>query len=199
MSRAMFKTVISPTRRIIAWVACLAVLMLPGIGFVQEPTYRSLLAFSPRDYYIRHVGFVGRIGPAKTDPDTRDAKFRIVPGLADKKCVSFESTNVRDHYFKNAFFRIVLAKRLDEQKFREDATFCTVSGLHKSNRSGTASMSFRSLNYPDRYIRHRNFELWLDPFENTPLFRDDATFFMVQPAAREMSFEGDTVLVPAGV
>jgi hypothetical protein len=42
-------------------------------------------------------------------------------------------------------------------------------------------MSLRSFNFPDRYIRHRDFELWLDPFENTPLFRDDATFFMVRP------------------
>lgn len=199
MSRAMFKTIISPIQRIVAWVVCLALLMLPGIGFVQEPTYRSLLAFSPRDYYIRHVGFVGRIGQAKTELDVRDAKFRIVPGLADSRCVSFESTNVRDHYLKNAFFRIVLAKRLDEQQFREDATFCTVPGLHKTNRSGTESMSFRSFKFPNRYIRHRNFELWLDLLENTPLFRDDATFFMVQPAKREMSFEGNTVSVPTGI
>jgi hypothetical protein len=199
MSSAMFRTIISPIRRIVACVACLVMLVLPAVGFVQQPTYRSLLAFSPRDYYIRHAGFVGRIGQAKTDLDVRDAKFQIVPGLADSKCVSFESTNVRDHYLKHAFSRIVLAKRLDEQKFREDATFCTVPGLHKTNRSGTESMSFRSFNFPNRYIRHRNFELWLDPFENTPLFRDDATFFMVQPAKREMSFEGNTVLVPTGI
>ena len=199
MSKAMIETTISPIRRIVAWVACLALLMLPGVGFVQQPTYRSLLAFSPRNYYIRHAGFVGRIGQAKTDRDVREAKFRIVPGLADHKCVSFEATNVRDHYLKHAFSRIVLAKRLDEQKFREDATFCTVAGLHKTNRSGTASMSFRSFNFPDRYIRHRNFELWLDRFENTPLFRDDATFFMVEPAKREMSFDGRTVLVPTGI
>ena len=130
---------------------------------------------------MRHAGFLGRIGQTKTDVDARDAKFRVVPGLADKNCVSFEATNVRDHYFKHAFFRIVLAKRLDEQKFREDATFCIVSGLHRIKRSGIDSMSFRSFNFPDRYIRHRNFELWLDPFENTPMFRDDATFFMVPP------------------
>jgi hypothetical protein len=198
MSRAMFKTTFNSIRRIAPWVACIVLLLLPGIGFVQEPKYRSLLAFSPQDYYIRHAGFVGRIGQAKTDVDVKNAKFRIVPGLADSKCVSFEATNVPDHYLKHAFFRIVLAKRLDEKNFREDATFCTAPGLHKTNRSGAESMSFRSFNFPDRYIHHRNFELWLDPFENTPLFRDDATFFMVQPATREMSFEGGTVLVPAG-
>ena len=152
-----------------------------GLAFVQEPEFRSLQAYRPQNYYMRHAGFVGRIGQPKTDLDVRDAKFRVVPGLADKNCVSFEATNVRDHYFKHAFFRIVLAKRLDEQKFREDATFCIVSGLHRTNRSGIDSMSFRSFNFPDRYIRHRNSELWLDPFETTPMYRDDATFFMFPP------------------
>lgn len=184
-------------RRAAAWIVCLALLMLPGVGFVQEPKYRSLQAYRPQDHYMRHAGFLGRIGRTKTELDVRDANFRVVPGLADKNCVSFEASNVRDHYLKHAFWRIVLAKRLDEQKFREDATFCIVWGLHKTNRSGSDSMSFRSFNFPDRYIRHRNFELWLDPSENTTLFRDDATFFMVQPARLEMSFEGDTVLVPA--
>jgi Alpha-L-arabinofuranosidase B (ABFB) domain len=190
------KTIASSIRRAAPWVACILLLILPGVGFVQEPKYRSLQAYRPQNQFMRHAGFLGRIGRTKTDLDVRDAIFRIVPGLADRNCVSFESTNVRDHYFKHAFWRIVLAKRLDEQKFREDATFCIVWGLHRTNRSGADSMSFRSFNFPDRYIRHRNFELWLDPMENTALFRDDATFFMVNPATREMSFEGDTVLVP---
>jgi len=168
-------------KRTAAWVACLALLMPPGVAFVQEPDFRSLQTYSPQNQYVRHAGFLGRIGPPTTDVDARDAKFRVVPGLADKNCVSFEAADVRDHYFKHAFFRIVLAKRLDEQKFREDATFCIVRGLHRIKPSRIDSMSFRSFNFPDRYIRHRDFELWLDPFENTPLFRNDATFFMVPP------------------
>ena len=174
MRRPTFETI---------WIGCLALLVLPGIAAVQEPDFRSLEAFRPQNQYVRHAGFLGRLGEPKTELDARDANFRIVPGLADKNCISFEATNVRDHYFKHAFGRVVLAKRLDEKKFREDATFCIVQGLHKTARSGTESLSFRSFNFPDRYIRHRNFELWLDPFENTPQYRDDATFFMVQPAA----------------
>jgi len=189
-----FKSITYSIRRAAVWVACFALLILPGVGFVQEPKYRSLQSYRPQDHFVRHAGFLGRIGRTKTELDVRDAKFRIVPGLADGNCVSFESTNVPDHYFKHAFWRIVLAKRLDEQKFREDATFCIVWGLHRTNRSGADSMSFRSFNFPDRYIRHRNFELWLDPLENTALFRDDATFFMVQPATREMTFDGGTAL-----
>ena len=181
MSRPTFRTIATSIKSTTTWVACLALLMLPAVAFVQEPEFRSLQAYRPENNYMRHAGFLGRIGQTKTDVDARDAKFRLVPGLADKHCVSFEATNIQDHFFKQAFFRIVLAKRLDEQKFREDATFCVVSGLHRIKRSGVESMSFRSFNFPDRYIRHRDSELWLDPFENTPLFRDDATFFMVPP------------------
>ena len=126
MPRATFRTIASSIKRTATWVACLALLMLPGVAFVQEPELRSLQAYRPQNHYIRHDGFLGRIGQTKTDLDARDAKFRVVPGLADKNCVSFEPTNVRDHYLKQAFCRIVLAKRLDEQKFREDATFCIV-------------------------------------------------------------------------
>jgi len=196
MPRARSRTILASIRSNAVWIGCLVLLMHPGVGFVQEPKSRSLQAYKPQDYYMRHVGFVGRISPAKSEQDVRDAQFQIVPGLADKNCISFESTNVRDHYLKHAFFRIVLAKRLDERKFSEDATFCIVYGLHKTSRSGADSMSFRSFNFPDRYIRHRNFELWLDPFENTPLFRDDATFFMVQPATRRMRLNGDISIFP---
>ena len=196
MPKASLRTISVSIWKIAAWISCLTLLMLPGVAFVQEPKFRSLQAYKPQDYYMRHVGFLGRISPTKSDQDVKDAQFQIVPGLANKNCISFESTNVRDHYLKHAFFRIVLAKRLDEQKFREDATFCIVWGLHKTTRSGAESMSFRSFNFPNRYIRHRNFDLWLDPYENTPLFRDDATFFMVQPATRGMSLDGDTVLFP---
>jgi hypothetical protein len=181
MPRATFRTIASSIKRTAAWSVCLALLMPPGVAFVQEAEFRSLQAYRPENNYMRHAGFLGRISQTKADVDARDAKFRVVPGLADKNCVSFEAADVRDHYFKQAFFRIVLAKRLDEKKFREDATFCIVPGLHRIKRSGIDSMSFRSFNFPNRYIRHRDFELWLDPFENTPSYRDDATFFMIPP------------------
>ncbi|MFM6252779.1 MAG: AbfB domain-containing protein, partial [Dolichospermum sp.] len=55
--------------------------------------------------------------------------------------------------------------------FRKDATFCPRRGL--SNKGGT---SYESYNFPGYYIRHRDFELWLDKFDGSSLFRDDASF-----------------------
>jgi len=39
--------------------------------------------------------------------------------------------------------------------------------------------SFESQNYRGNYIRHRNFELWKDPFNNSDLYQKDSTFKMV--------------------
>ncbi len=37
--------------------------------------------------------------------------------------------------------------------------------------------SFQSVNYPDRYLRHYNFQLELDPNDGTTAFKQDATFY----------------------
>jgi len=39
--------------------------------------------------------------------------------------------------------------------------------------------SFESLNFRGEYIRHRNFELWKDPFNNSELYQKDTRFKMV--------------------
>jgi hypothetical protein len=37
-------------------------------------------------------------------------------------------------------------------------------------------LSFQSVNYPDRFVRHKNYQLWLDPNDGSDLFNSDATF-----------------------
>jgi hypothetical protein len=44
-------------------------------------------------------------------------------------------------------------------------------------------MSFKSYNFPDRYLRHRGFAFFLDPYENNSLFQNDATFYIKDPPA----------------
>jgi len=51
--------------------------------------------------------------------------------------------------------------------------------------------SFESFNFRSHNIRHRNLELWMDPFNNSELFRLDHTFKMVTAldrAAGQVSF-----------
>ncbi|PZG01891.1 hypothetical protein C1I99_05000 [Micromonospora deserti] len=44
-------------------------------------------------------------------------------------------------------------------------------------------MSFVSYNYPSRRIRHRDFALWLDTYQDTALFRADSSFRLTTPWA----------------
>ncbi|UKO99088.1 AbfB domain-containing protein [Nostoc sp. UHCC 0870] len=60
--------------------------------------------------------------------------------------------------------------------FQADATFCPKPGL-----ADTTAVSFASFNYPNRYIRHRNYELWIDPQATDTLYKNDTTFKFVTP------------------
>ncbi|HEU5470925.1 MAG TPA: family 43 glycosylhydrolase [Actinophytocola sp.] len=52
-----------------------------------------------------------------------------------------------------------------------DSQFRIVSGL-----SGAGTISLESANFPGYFLRHRNFELWLDRNDGSALFRGDASF-----------------------
>ncbi|AGZ41173.1 AbfB domain-containing protein [Actinoplanes friuliensis] len=54
---------------------------------------------------------------------------------------------------------------------RADATFVLRRGL-----SDSKCVSFESVNFPGRFVRHQNFVLVLQPRESSPLFAADATF-----------------------
>jgi hypothetical protein len=158
----------------------------PAPGMAQQDVV-ALRAYRPTNFFVMHHDFTGRADALKSTQDARDTRVEIVKGLADPKCISLRAVSPPDHYYKQAYFRIVLAKRLDEPRFREDATFCLEAGLEKAMlaeaNARTKAISIRSYNFPNRFIRHRHGELWLDPLANTPDYRTSATFFIV-PAAQ---------------
>jgi hypothetical protein len=151
----------------------------PGMA---SPEAVALRAYRPPNYFVMHHDFTGRAAEIHSAQDIRDSQVRMVRGLADAKCVSFETVSPPDHYYKHAYSRIVVAKRLDEPRFREDSTFCVEGGFEKSRTPGLEAVSLRSYNQPDRFIRHRHGELWLDPRADTSDYRGSATFFIVPGA-----------------
>ena len=130
------------------------------------------------DRYIRHRGFLGYTEPIVGDLGRGDATFRIVPGL-NSRCVSLESQNHPDHFLRHERFRIKLARRENTPLFRDDATFCLVSGL-----AAATGVSLESATLPGHFIRHRNSELWLDRSNGSDQFRKDATFNVTHPGGQ---------------
>lgn len=103
------------------------------------------------------------------------SRFRVVPGRADPSGgrVSFESIDQPGSYLRHSAFRLVQQPDDGTALFSADVTFVPVQGLAHSMMT-----SFRSHNYPDRHLRHRSYQAWIDPIL-TDGDRADATFRMV--------------------
>ncbi len=139
----------------------------------------SLASLNYPDRSVRHRNFLGEITPIRTELDREDATFRVLPGLAGRGTVSLESINYPGHYLRHQDFRLRLQRlstEADKDLFRRDASFRVTAGLADSR-----GISLESLNFPDHFIRHRNFHLYLDKNDDSRLFREDATFLVRQP------------------
>lgn len=85
---------------------------------------------------------------------------------------SFESTNLPGFYLiHDDSKRIRIAKFENKSAFRKSASFYFRKGYAQDT-----SFSFESTVFRNFFIRHRNYELWLDKFDNSDLMKKDATF-----------------------
>jgi hypothetical protein len=131
-----------------------------------------LQAFShPKHYVSVSEGVVS----LTAEPPLELSRFRVVPGLAGTAGgrVSFESIDRPGTFLRHRSYRVVAHRNDGSALFAADATFLPVAGLGHSMLT-----SFRSHNYPDRHLRHRNFQVWIDPIA-TDRDRSDATFRVV--------------------
>lgn len=135
-----------------------------------QATIVSLQSYNYKTHFVRHANYLGEITPISSEQDKKDSAFKIVPGLADSRYISFESVNFPGYYLRHQSFRIKLQRFDGSQLFKEDATFIMLPGL-----ADHSCKSFESFNYPGLYIRHSHFHLYIDKGTDS-LFKQDATF-----------------------
>jgi alpha-L-arabinofuranosidase B-like protein/phosphatidylinositol-specific phospholipase C-like protein len=100
-----------------------------------------------------------------------DSAYQVVPGLADAGCVSFRSKRYPDRYLRHSNYAL-WADVNTGGVFAADATFCVRPAL-----GGDSNFrSFESKNFPNHFIRHASGRVRIDPFEDTAVFRQDATW-----------------------
>ncbi len=144
----------------------------------------SLRSFNLPDHFVRHGDFLGELSPVVSDLDRQDATFEMTAGMAPAPGVSFLSCQWASFALRHQDFRVKLhefsALRDDAPLFRNDATFVQVPGLADQSLA-----SFRSLNFPDRFLRHRDFHLFVEPPSgpDDQGFAGDATFKIDTPLA----------------
>jgi hypothetical protein len=136
------------------------------------PAWNRLKSYNFPGRYVRHSAYAGRIDPYPFDPYT-DSQWKLVPGLADRSGVSFQSVNNPTRYLRHYSYQLRLDVNDGTSTFAQDATFHKTGGL-----ADPTWTSFRSHNFPTRYIRHSDYALRIDPV-STAADRADATFSIV--------------------
>ncbi|MFC9961933.1 AbfB domain-containing protein [Streptomyces nigra] len=148
--------------------------------------YRSLRVTTPSytDRFMRHkdgAAFTDVVNAASDSLLKNDATWRIVPGLANGTCYSFESRNYPGQYLRHREYR-VYKEAGSGDLYRADATFCPVRGA-----DGGVRLS--AYNFPEQYLRHYDAELWLatpggtHTWDNAALFTQDTTWAVEAPWA----------------
>ncbi|MEU0335392.1 AbfB domain-containing protein [Streptomyces sp. NPDC006193] len=148
--------------------------------------YRSLRVTTPgfTDRYIRHKDgavYTEVVGANSDGLLKNDATWKIVPGLADGSCYSFESRNYPGQYLRHRDYR-VYKEAGSGDLFRTDATFCAVRGADGGVRLSAAG-------FPEQYLRHYNAELWLatpggtHAWDSPAHFAEDTTWAVEAPWA----------------
>ncbi len=156
---------------------------------------RIFMANNYYGYYFQHLDGTGVIAKIDTDKDEECAIFNIVPALSKNGpgYVSLESYNYPGYYFRHENFQIKLDRfesSPDKELFKEDASFRITQPLWQEGNYWKA-LSLESYNYPNHYIRHKNFRLYLES-EDSELFRKDATFELSLPSSHYLRYKKRT-------
>jgi galactose oxidase len=153
----------------------------PQLPMLAVGASRSFQAVNYPDRMMRHyafLGFLDRVGAQSPSLTKLDAAFTVRQGLGDPACYSLESRNYPGYYLRHYGFRLRLDRFVDNAAYRMDATFC--GRLPLSGSTASSALSLESRNYPGYFIRHKNFELWVERFDGTSGNGADATFSNIQ-------------------
>ena len=125
-------------------------------------------ALNPRGHFIRHRNFLGDV--TQKDRIADDFSFSLVR-RGNQGLVSLRAKNYPKLFLRHRDFRIHLEgpAGTNDQLFARDSSFFMERGMADEN-----GVTFRSFNYRDHVIAHRDFQLFIVP--ETPEIGQQATF-----------------------
>jgi hypothetical protein len=132
----------------------------------------SLMSLNVKNMFVRHQNFLGELTPIVSDLDKADATFSSINDFSVGTVAQIRPSNFPLKCLRHQDFRIILSdfnppifgpnsrpETPEEKLLREDCTFTVRQGLVDP----FAGVSFESVNFPGRFIRHRDFHLFLEP------------------------------------
>ncbi|WP_216208092.1 AbfB domain-containing protein [Amycolatopsis aidingensis] len=113
-----------------------------------------------RGWYIRHKEDDSpvRIHPGEPVPAQgvgADANWRVLRGLADPDCHSFEVDGRPGVYLTHEDLRVKALPSDGSDQFRANATWCSRTGLHGGG------VSLEAFSEPGRFLRHIDGQVWV--------------------------------------
>ncbi|KPI24707.1 family 43 glycosylhydrolase [Streptomyces sp. NPDC048253] len=97
---------------------------------------------------------------------TPDFGIPVADGVTPQR---FSSYNYADRFIRHWEYRARIEAGVSPLA---DSQFRVVTGL-----AGTGTVSLESANFPGYYLRHKNFEVWLEKSDGTSAFASDASFY----------------------
>ncbi|MGW6903623.1 family 43 glycosylhydrolase [Streptomyces sp. NPDC054940] len=97
---------------------------------------------------------------------TPDFGIPVADGVTPQR---FSSYNFADRFIRHWEYRARIEANVSPLA---DSQFRVVTGL-----TGSGTVSLESANFPGYYLRHKNFEVWLEKNDGTAQFAADASFF----------------------
>ncbi|WP_156757450.1 AbfB domain-containing protein [Actinokineospora pegani] len=136
-----------------------------------------------REWFVRRAGGsaqTGVIGTGTLTPgpgDGADASWKVVTGLADPACFSFESVTQPGYYLRVQTGAVLVVPADGSDQFRAQSTWCVRAGRT------AAGVSLESKANPGKYLRHYQASLYVasgaggqSPWETPAYYTDDATW-----------------------
>ncbi|KAF2772233.1 putative fungal alpha-L-arabinofuranosidase [Teratosphaeria nubilosa] len=105
------------------------------------------------------------------------ASWKVVTGLGNSACYSFESVDTPGSYIRHQAFVLKLDASDGSKQFKEDATFCPQTPL-----SSGGTHSIRAWGYPTRYFRHYHNAMYVatnggvQEFDNPASYNDGVSY-----------------------
>ena len=155
-------------------------------GQLRDGARVSLRVTTPgfTDRYLRHrdsLAITSVVSASSSALDRADGTFVVRRGLADASCWSFEASNFPGQYLRHRAYRLRIDALDGSALGRSDATFCA--------QDVAGGVRLRSSNYPDRYVRHFDSEVWIAnrsndvPYDRPETFDADTTWSITVPLA----------------
>lgn len=135
----------------------------------------------------RYLNAIGLICAPKASPPpvTTDSAFAALIGQE----VSFQASNYLDRFIRHRHL-LGYAEPIGDEAAKNDSTFRIVPGL------AGKCVSLESRNIPNHFLRHQNWRIVLAPREDNDLYRQDATFCLVQGLQDSAAISLESVNAP---